>query len=268
MPPWASALRALSALSAVLLVLPGCHLLAPPGPSPAGQEESVSYSNPIPEPAPRKAKGHDPEPRWIPSEPQVQHLHMLIDSGSSTGLIALVLDPGPLNPRRAATTCALKGHIAATVTTFGNGKRSFTIERISLASASDGRLRFSWSPLVGSIRTLIPAGILTIKDHTLPPAIPVRRDGSFSQPDCHFRVGGTCQVRGSGIILAGKVGKTVEDLTIGKTEPVTLTGSLVRRKGRWILHIPAAIMTDRFEIDDDGTSLDLNFTGNITAIAE
>ncbi|MBL49766.1 MAG: hypothetical protein CMP28_12555 [Roseibacillus sp.] len=258
-PLSASSLRALIVLPALLL-LPGCHVFSPP----AEKQQARATAASLPSTPPRK-KVIDPDPA---RPPRPQRLHMRVDSGISTGLIAIILDPGPLPPRRSTATCALNGSVTVTVTTGNDGTTTFKIESISLANANDGRLRFSWSPLIGSIRTLIPAGILTIRDHTVPASIPLRQDGRFSQPNCHFSVGGTCQVQGSGIILAKKVGRTVEDLTINKTEPVILAGSLSRRDGKWILHIPAATMKDRFNIDDDGTTLDLQFTGNITAVAE
>ena len=52
-----------------------------------------------------------------------------------------------------------------------------------------------------------------------------------------------------------------------KTEPVHLTGTLVQRGGAWILHVPSAVMADRFGLDDDGSTLDPHFTANITAVA-
>ena len=259
-PAPASSLRAFIAPAVLFLLLPGCHLFAPPLAAPAGLEGTLTASSP----------GHAKQPRSqshrTPRAPRTERLQMRIDSESSSALITIVLSPGPLTPRRSTATCALKGSVTGTVTTRSDGVRTFTIEQIDLANANDGRLRFSWSPLIGSIRTLIPAGILTIRDHTVPSSIPLQQDGRFSQTACHFRVGGTCEVQGSGILLAKKVGKTVEDLTIRKTEPVTLSGSLIHQDAKWILHIPAAIMKDRFEIDDDGTSLDLLFTGNITAV--
>ena len=59
----------------------------------------------------------------------------------------------------------------------------------------------------------------------------------------------------------------MSDLTIKRTEPVLLAGRLFRRDGAWILRLPAAVMKDRFELDDDGTTLDLHFTAGITAVA-
>jgi hypothetical protein len=41
----------------------------------------------------------------------------------------------------------------------------------------------------------------------------------------------------------------------------------VRRAGKWILEIPATVLKERFELDPKGSTLDLVFTGKITAVA-
>ena len=66
--------------------------------------------------------------------------------------------------------------------------------------------------------------------------------------------------------LKKKVGKMEGDLTIDQTDPVALTGSLSRQEGRWILSMPSTVMNYRFEVDEDGTVLDLIFTGRISAV--
>ena len=57
-----------------------------------------------------------------------------------------------------------------------------------------------------------------------------------------------------------------EDLTIDQTDPVALAGSLTRREGQWILNIPSTVMKNRFEVDEEGTIMDLIFTGRISAV--
>ncbi|MBP36210.1 MAG: hypothetical protein CMP31_11400 [Roseibacillus sp.] len=245
--------RAIAAIP-LFLALPGCHLfVAQPAVPPrdlASPPLPVRSNHPTP---------HAPGPR-------TERLHFRVDSSASTALISLTLDPMALASRRSTCSCPLKGTVTGTLNTSGLGTRTFTIEKIDLATAGDGRLEFDWTPLIGAIRILIPAGILTIRDHTMPRAMPLQQDGRFSHSKCRFRVGGTCQVQGSGLVLRKKVGQTEKDLTVARTEPVVLAGSLTHRENRWILDIPSAVMKDRFEVDEEGTILDLIFTGSITAV--
>ena len=244
-------------LISLLLALPGCHLFVTPRASAPG--------NPADQPLTTQS-GHLTRHSASRSIPKAERLHLQVDSSASTALLAITLDPLRLAPRRSASRCPLKGTVTGTLKTSSTGTRSFTIEKIDLVTAGDSRLEFDWSPLIGTVKILIPSGILTIRDHTSPPEIPLQRNGRFSHPACLFRVGGSCQVEGTGLILKKKVGKMEGDLTIDQTDPVALTGSLSRQDGRWILSMPSTVMKDRFEVDEDGTVLDLIFTGRISAV--
>ena len=126
-------------------------------------------------------------------------------------------------------------------------------------------MKFDWSPLIGAIRILIPNGILTIRSQSPPPLISLREGGHFSYPGYRFQVGGSCQVKATGLVLKKKVGQTEADLTIEQTKPVVLAGSLAREEGKWLLEMPSTVMTDSFEIDEEGTTLNLIFSGRISA---
>ncbi len=241
----------------LLLALPGCHLFVTP--------RAPAPGNPADHPLTTQS-GHLTPHATSRSVPRAERLHLQVDSSASTALLAITLDPLRLAPRRSASSCPLKGTVTGTLKTSSTGTRSFTIEKIDLVTAGDSRLEFDWSPLIGTVKILIPSGILTIRDHTSPPAIPLQWNGRFSHPEGRFQVGGSCQVEGTGLILKKKVGKMEKDLTIDQTEPVALTGSISHRKGRWILSMPSTVMKDRFEVDEDGTILDLIFTGRISAV--
>lgn len=248
--------RALASMS-LLLTLPGCHLFVTPAastpPDPAAQSLPTQSDYPARHAASR-------------SVPGTERLHFQVDSSSSTALIAITLDPLRLAARRSASSCPLKGTVTGMLRVSHTGARSFTIEKVDLVTTGDIQLEFDWSPLIGTVKILIPAGILTIRNRTIPHALPLRRDGGFSHPKCRFQVGGSCQVEGTGLVLRKKVGKMEEDLTIDQTDPVALAGSLTRREGQWILNIPSTVMKNRFEVDEEGTIMDLIFTGRIFAV--
>ena len=248
--------RVIASIS-LLLTLPGCHLFVTP--------ETSTPRDPAAQPLPTQS---DHPTRYAASQsvPRTERLHLQVDSSASTALIAITLDPLRLAARRSASSCPLKGTVTGTLRISHTGTRSFMIKKIDLVTAVDSQLEFDWSPLIGTVKILIPAGILTIRDHTIPHAIPLRRDGGFSHPECRFQVGGSCQVEGTGLVLRKKVGKMEEDLTIDQTDPVALAGSLTRREGQWILNIPSTVMKDRFEVDEEGTIMDLIFTGSISAV--
>ena len=234
-----------------LLTLPGCHLfVTPPASNPRGPDASQLSTRPV-------------LPRTVP---RTELLQLEVDSSSSTASFSITLDPRRLAARRSTSVCPLKGTVTGTLETSLTGSHSFTIENIDLVTAGNSQLEFDWSPLIGTVRILIPAGILTIRDHTIPGAIPLHRDGQFSHPACRFRVGGSCQVEGTGLVLKKKVGKMEGDLTIEETESVTLAGSLTRRDDTWILDMPSTVMKDRFEVDEEGTIMELTFTGRIVAV--
>jgi len=248
--------RAIASIS-LLLALPGCQLFETP--------QATVPGNPADQP-PATQSGHPTRFAATRSVPKTERLRLKVDSSASTALIAITLDPLRLAPRRSAASCPLKGTVTGTLKTSNTGTRSFTIEKIDLVTAGDAQLEFDWSPLIGTVKILIPAGILTIRDHTIPPAMPLQWNGRFSHPACRFRVGGSCQVEGTGLVLKKKVGKMEKDLTLDQTEPVALAGSLTRRDRKWILSMPSTAMKDRFQVDEDGTILDLIFTGRISAV--
>lgn len=237
------------------LSLVGCHVFA------AKQPPPVTTGNTGPSP-PSLAVGPPPAGKIA-----VEHLQFEVDASRSTGLIATTLDPLHLGARHSKCRCPLRGTIDAKLTTSADGTKSLALESIDLATNANGHLKYDWTPLIGSIKGLIPTGILTIKDHTIPGPLVIDQRGTFRRAGYRFKVGGTCKVQGHGLLLKKRVGQSEEDLTIAKTEPVVLNGTLIRRAGEWILRIPSALMKDRFEIDDEGSTLDLAFTGNITAVA-
>ncbi|MFP6882907.1 MAG: hypothetical protein VCA40_00635 [Roseibacillus sp.] len=252
--------RAIAAIS-LLFALPGCHLFVA---QPAALPRDLA-SPPLPVRSDHPTL-HAPTRRPAAPGPRTERLHFRVDSNASTAFIGITLDPMVLAPRRSAFSCPLKGTVTGILKTSGLGTRTFTIEKIDLATAGEGRLEFDWTPLIGVIKILIPAGILTIRDHTMPRVMPLQQNGRFSHSKCRFRVGGTCQVQGSGLVLKKKVGQMEKDLAIDQTEPVVLAGSLTYRGNKWSLDIPSTVMKDSFEIDEEGTILDLIFTGSITAV--
>ncbi|MEC9055000.1 MAG: hypothetical protein VX633_06820 [Verrucomicrobiota bacterium] len=239
-----SFLRTIVALS-ILFTLPGCHLfVAQPAPDPVDLPSAGNHS---------------------PSNPSSRRLELHVDASASNATIDLTLDPLPLAPRRSSFRCPLEGTITGTLRTSHSGSRSFRIDKIELATGAEGRMKFDWSPLIGAIRILIPSGILTIRSQSPPPLISLREGGHFSYPGYRFQVGGSCQVKATGLVLKKKVGQTEADLTIEQTKPVVLAGSLTRHEGKWLLEMPSTVMTDSFEIDEEGTLLNLIFSGRISA---
>lgn len=209
--------------------------------------------------------GNAPIRRFTPS---TEHLKFEVDPTTSTGSIDLAIDHDSLAPRRSVCECPLKGSITATLRTSGSGKRSLTLEKIELVTAGRGELEFVWSPLIGTIRMVIPGGLLTITDNSPDPVINLSANGHFSHPGYKFQVGGTGQVETTGLVLRRKIGNTETDLTIEETEQVTLAGTLTRKEGRWHLDLPGTILKDQFEVDEEGTTLDLIFTSNIASYAK
>lgn len=219
-----------------------------------------------PKPAPPLTPEQTPPPNPSAERPIVQRLSFKLDSTASTGRIKTTLDPHRLAPRNSNALSPLRGSIDATLTTQPDGARSFTIDAIELATTKDARLQYSWTPLIGSIASLIKAGVLTISRHSIPGPIELDDDGSFSRPGSRFKVGGVASVEGRGLILKDQVGKSDEDLSIERTEPVHLKGSLKRIANRWRLYIAGATMRDSFNLDGNGTVLHLTFIANVEAI--
>lgn len=197
-----------------------------------------------------------------------KRLTFTLDAEKSNGLIATVLDPHGLGPRSSDYTCSLRGTVTGRLTSRTDGSRSLSIDFVKLATSEDGHFFYNWTPVIGSIKSIIPSGRLIISRHTIPRLITVDATGRFQQGGCKFTVDGITDVVARGLILKKKVGNRQADLSIDETSAINLVGSLIRRDGSWILHIPAAILKDRFDIDDNGSTLDLNFTANITAVAK
>ena len=238
-------LRTIAALS-MLFTLPGCHLFVAQPPTTPDELPSAG--------------------RTPPSRPSSRRLELHVDTSTSNATIDLTLDPLPLAARRSSFRCPLKGTIIGTLKISRSGSRSLRIDKIELATGDEGRMKFDWSPLIGTIRILIPDGILTIRNQSPPPLISLEEGGHFSYPGYRFEVGGTCQVKATGLILKKKVSQTEADLTIEQTKPVVLAGTLTRHEGKWLLEMPSTVMTDRFEIDEEGTILKLIFSGRISAM--
>jgi hypothetical protein len=207
-----------------------------------------------------------PAPVSLPKNAKI-HLKFAIQPTLSTGNIRTVLDPeGPaLGPRSSECRTPLRGSISAKLTTDSVGTRSLRFEEIDLQTTSEGRLLYNWSPLIGTISTTLPPGVLRISDHHIPGACPLAPDGSFHRPGHQFTVDCAGEIEGRGLILGKAVGKFRSPLDIPVTDLVTVSGSLTRQDNEFVLHIPAAVLRDRFDLD--GAALDLVFTGDITATA-
>ncbi len=241
---------------ALTATLPSCHLFVNP--------TELTISDP---PSARVASSGSSSSsrssvvrKFIPS---VQHLEFQIDSSISTGTIDLALDHDSLAPRRSVCECPLKGTIVAKLQTSASGVQTLTLEKIELVTAGEGKLEFVWSPIIGTVRMLIPEGQLKISSKSSDSVIQLSEGGRFSHPGYHFQVDGTGQVEATGLVLRKKIGDTETDLTIEETEAVTLAGTLRRKDSSWHLELPGTVMKDSFEIDEEGTTLDLIFTGNI-----
>ena len=241
----------------LVTVLPGCLLFV-------NHPEKVAATSPLSEVVLAKS-GHTTPRNIIPTYEQ---LTFVVDPSISTGTIDLALDHESLAPRRSVCECPLKGTITATLRTSNTGAQTLTIEKVELVTAGKGELEFAWSPLIGTIRMVIPGGLLTISNQSPDLVIPLSMDGRFSHPDYRFQVGGTGQLQTTGLLLKKQIGDSETDLTIEETEPVTLSGMLTRKEGRWHLDLPDTIMRDSFEVDEEGATLNLIFTGNIFSRAK
>jgi hypothetical protein len=197
----------------------------------------------------------------------VERLVFKVDSASSTGHLKTTLDPIHLGARHSDCKCLLRGTLRGKLTTKPDGSRTLLLDKIHLVTTTDAVLHFDWTPLIGSIRAVIPAGSLTISDHSRPGALSLDPNGRFARSGYKFRVGGTAIITGRGLLLKKKIGQAEKDLTIKQTDPIRLAGSLLRRDGSWILHLPAAVLQDRYELDDQGSYLELKYTAKLTAIA-
>lgn len=236
------------------LPLPACHVIKPPPAATTVASSPVSAPRPPVSVAVRKTT--------------VERLSFRVDPSRSSGRIETTLDPYRLGPRSSQCECPLRGNVSAQLTSRPDGTRSLRLDRIKLVTTGDGRLSYDWSPLIGSVTSVIPSGRLAISRNTIPSPLRVDPHGRFEQPGCRFSVKGVTNVTARGLILKRKVGTQLADLSLDQTDAVKLAGSLIRRDGSWVLHVPAAVLTDRFELDDDGSTLDFSFTASITAVAQ
>lgn len=250
---------------AMLAAMSLCCLACSCGFRPAHAPAAAAPTAPAPGTETGSPASRQPAP--VPAKPGVSHWVFKVDEAQSKGLINLSLDPkGPLlGAKPASGTSALRGEIHADVTTFPDGTRRLKITRVSLTNTRLLDMPFRWSRLVGRIGVSIPRHVLGIRHHTIP-AHSVGMDGEdFSIRSCHFSVGGTARVSGTGLVLGKAVGNRAVDLTIRKTEPVVLRGSVDIAGNTATLKIPAAVMRDQFDLE--GSLLKLQFTGQVTARA-
>jgi len=241
-----------------LLALAACQS---PDPGPADfVEPRPIAATPVAAPAPA------PNPLPLPKAAKI-NLKFTVQPSRSTGSIHTTLDPdGPaLGPRASECRTPLRGSIRARLTTGPAGSRSLHLEDVELQATSEGRLLYKWSPLIGTISTTLPAGVLRITDHHIPGACPLTMNGNFQVPGNRFTVGCAGDIEGRGLILGQAVGKFRAPLDIPVTDLVTVSGSLTRQDDEFVLRIPSAVLRDRFDLD--GAALDLVFTGDITATA-
>ena len=242
------------AFATLIAGLPSCHLFVKPPAKPVVNPSASASQTAV---SPSKVTR-----RFIPS---VTHLEFQIDSSRSTGTIDLALDHDSLAPRRSVCECPLKGTITATLKTLESGARTLTLEKVELVTAGEGNLEFAWSPIIGTVKMLIPEGQLKITTESQDLVIQLGEDGEFSRPGYRFTVDGTGKVEATGLVLRKKIGNTETDLTIDETEPAILEGMLRKEENRWHLDLPATVMKDSFEIDEEGTTLNLFFTGRIAS---
>lgn len=241
---------------ALTATLPSCHLFV----NPTEQEQAAPTTPPARVVSSGSSSSSSVARKFIPS---IKRLEFQIDSSTSTGTIDLALDHDSLAPRRSVCESPLKGAIVAMLQTSASGVRTLTLEKFELVTAGEGELEFAWSPIIGTVKMLIPEGQLKISNKSPGSVIQLSEGGRFSHPGYHFQVDGTGQVEATGLVLRKKIGDTETDLTIEETEPVTLAGTLRWKDRSWHLELPATIMKDSFEIDEEGTTLNLIFTGNI-----
>lgn len=197
----------------------------------------------------------------------IERLTFRLDPDQSSGHIRTTIDPHGLGPRTAECLCPLRGTVTGELTSRPDGSRSLALDRIELVTTSDGLLEYDWSPLIGKIQTTIPAGELKISRNTIPGPLAIDSSGEFQKSGYKFTVDGIAKVAARGLLLKRRVGLQEADLSIDQTDAVHLVGSLLRRDGAWVLHVPAAILRDRIDVDEDGSTLELNFTARITAVA-
>lgn len=186
----------------------------------------------------------------------------------TTGTIDLAMDPkgAMLGTRTARDVAALKGKVIVSITEHPvTGERQIAIKDMLLTNTAAYQMDFAWGALVGSISVHIPARVLRILPNQMDQACALESNKLFSLPQSYFTVLGHSHTRGHGLVLSRAVGNKKVDLTMKKTEPVALSGTVKVNNGTATLHVPRAVLRDRFDLD--GTKLDLVFTADITATA-
>ncbi|BDS06946.1 hypothetical protein NT6N_19860 [Oceaniferula spumae] len=222
-------------------------------------------SSPVPELPPKPIAPAIPSPS---KKPETQTWIFNIDEKRTTGVIDLSMDPkgAMLGSRLARDTAPLKGKITVLVTdNTKTGERRISIKDIRITNTGAYHMDYAWGALVGNITVDIPAGVINIKPNTITQSSRLEKAGPFAIPQCYFTVLGHSHVSGRGLVLSKAVPRRKVDLTMKKTQQVTLRGDIKISKGTATLHIPRAVLRDSF--DFDGTKLGLLFTANITATA-
>jgi len=192
-----------------------------------------------------------------------------VDPALTSGTIDLAMDPkgAVLGTRTARDAAAIRGKIIVKVIEdSSSGNRRMSIQDIRLTNTEAYHMDFSWGALVGSITVDIPAKVLRIIPNSMKQQCIIEPNKSFSLPQCYFTVLGHSHTRGHGLVLNKAVGNKKVDLTMKKTEQVSLRGTIKEANGIATLHIPRAVLRDHFDLD--GTRLDLVFTADITATAK
>jgi len=192
-----------------------------------------------------------------------------VDAQHTTGIIDLVMDPkgSALGLRKTRGTSPLEGTIKMQITEDPNtGKREVSIQDMNLTNTRVYDMDFIWNALVGKINMNIAPGVLEIIPNDFSSTGTLGEDKKFTLPDCYFTVLGHSRVKGSGLVLKKAVGDKQVNITMQKTEPVNLQGTIEMNKGSAILRIPNAVLRKQFDLD--GTQLGLVFTADITATAQ
>ncbi len=201
--------------------------------------------------------------------PTTKTVEFTIDTTRSTGTIDLSIDPkgGLLGSRKAHDTAALKGKVIVRIQEDrSTGKQQISLQDIRLTNIKGYDMDFTWGALVGNINVRIARNVLQIIPNHLSHTSLLSAQDTFVLPQSYFSVLGYSQVKGSGLVLTKAVGNKKVNLTMKKTEPVTLRGTIKMIGNQAILHIPRAVLHDQFDLD--GTQLGLVFTADITATAQ
>ena len=232
------------------------------------EEPALSTSSVIerPETVASKSIGHiQPEVKL----PITKILEFDVDPARTTGRISLAIDPkgSVLGVRKAHADAPLKGTMKVKLIEDPNtGKTTMAILDMHLTNTRAYDMNFAWGGLVGSMNVNIATGVLKIVPNDFSSTGILGTDKKFNLPRCYFTVLGHSQVKGKGLVLKKAVGNKKVNLTMKKTEPVDLKGSIDIQNGTGTLHIPSAVLRDHFDLD--GTQLDLVFTADITATAQ